>query len=356
MEKADILLQKLPAKTDGILFTSNISQFYYTGFDYSDGYLLITRKNRYLITDFRYEEAAKKTAGDKFKIVIFKKPPLETVRELLINDGVKSLAIEEDDVSFSFYEIMSEVFSGIKLCKSKNVTGLLRRTKSEYEAECIKKAQRIAERSLKELLGRITPEMKEKDVAALLEYIMKKNGSEKPSFDTIAISGKASSMPHGVPRNKRIENGFLTIDFGAVYKGYHSDMTRTFCIGKPTNEMKKVYRTVLEAQEKSLELIFSGERNCVKIDRAARDIIYGAGYAGKFGHGLGHGVGLEIHESPRLSPSCKKNDILKDGDIVTVEPGIYLENQFGVRIEDMVYITPEKAVDLTRFTKKLIEI
>jgi len=198
--------------------------------------------------------------------------------------------------------------------------------------------------------------MTEKEVAATLEFIMKKNGADGISFNTIAVSGKASSLPHGVPRNVKLEKGFLTIDFGAVYKGYHSDMTRTVCIGKADSEMKKIYNTVLDAQNMAIEAIINGEKNCFNIDKIARDHIYNKGYKGCFGHGLGHGVGLVIHESPRLSPSVSKEKMLDVGHIVTVEPGIYIENKFGVRIEDMIYISKNGPKNLTKTSKTLIEI
>ena len=198
--------------------------------------------------------------------------------------------------------------------------------------------------------------MTEKQLAAYLEYLMKKNGADGISFGTIAVSGKASSLPHGVPRDCKIEDGFLTIDFGAVYKGYHSDMTRTFCIGKATEEMKKTYNIVLEAQSLAIEAIINGERSCFNIDKIARDYIYSNGYKGCFGHGLGHGVGLQTHESPLLSPKADKEKRLDSGHIVTVEPGIYIENKYGVRIEDMIYMSEKGPVNITEMPKNLIEL
>jgi Xaa-Pro aminopeptidase len=185
-----------------------------------------------------------------------------------------------------------------------------------------------------------------------MEFFMRRMGSEGVSFDFIVVSGKNSSLPHGVPTDKLVQVGdFLTMDFGAVVGGYHSDMTRTVAVGSASDEMRLVYDTVLKAQLESEKAIRAGAV-CSDIDKIARDIIYGAGYEGCFGHGLGHSVGVEIHESPAFSPNCSA--ILRPGTIMTVEPGIYLENKFGVRIEDMVYVTEEGSINLTASPKHLI--
>ena len=182
---------------------------------------------------------------------------------------------------------------------------------------------------------------------------MRKFGAEKTSFDTIAVSGSASSLPHGEPRNIKLERGFLTMDFGALYNGYCSDMTRTIVIGKADDEMKKVYNTVLSAQLAALDFVAAGKsgKDC---DKIARDIIYGAGYEGCFGHSLGHGVGMYIHENPRLAGGWDKP--LEVGAIVTVEPGIYIEGKYGVRIEDIVCLKKDGFDNLTRSSKVLIVI
>jgi len=196
--------------------------------------------------------------------------------------------------------------------------------------------------------------MTETEVAAELEYYMKKHGSEKPSFDTIAVSGTASARPHGVPRPVRLEKGFLTMDYGAVVNGYHSDMTRTIVIGKADADITKLYNTVLEAQCAAIDAITEGVKNA-DMDKVARDIIDNAGYKGCFGHSLGHGVGLEIHEQPGVSGGMG-DATLKVGQIITVEPGIYIEGKYGCRIEDMVLITKGGKRNLTDCPKELIEI
>ena len=196
--------------------------------------------------------------------------------------------------------------------------------------------------------------MTEIEVAAELEYYMKRHGSEMPAFDTIAVSGKSSSQPHGVPANRKLEQGFFTMDYGAKINGYCSDMTRTIVIGKADDEMKKLYNTVLRAQTEAEAAVKSGA-DCGEIDKIARDIIYGAGYEGRFGHGLGHGVGLLIHELPNQNMRSFGRKLVS-GNVITVEPGIYLEGMYGCRIEDMLAVTDDGAVNLTNCTRELIEI
>ncbi len=192
-------------------------------------------------------------------------------------------------------------------------------------------------------------------VAVEEEFFMRANGAEAAAFDTIAVSGSASSMPHGVPRDVVLEKGFLTMDFGARVDGYDSDMTRTIVIGRADDEMKRLYNTVLEAQLKALSLARPGV-GCRMLDLEARKIIDGAGYAGCFGHGLGHGVGMYIHEAPRLSSKAPADAVLIPGQVVTVEPGIYLEGKYGCRIEDMIFVKEDDIYDFTRSPKNLIEI
>ena len=230
----------------------------------------------------------------------------------------------------------------------------LRRAKNQQEKEKILAAQAIAEKAFDHALGLIREGVTEREVALTLDFFMLRNGAEAVSFETIAVSGKNSSMPHGVPSNKKIEKGdFLTLDFGAVVDGYHSDMTRTVAIGEVSSKQAEIYETVLKAQLASLETLRAGV-SCKEADAAARDIIVSAGYGEFFGHGTGHGVGIEIHEQPRLSP--KSSQTLIAGDVVTVEPGIYLPGEFGVRIEDMAFITENGFENLTKSPKSLIII
>ncbi len=216
-------------------------------------------------------------------------------------------------------------------------------------------AQDIADKAFSDLLGVLSPNMTEIEVAAELEYSMRKLGADGPAFDTIAVSGRASSVPHGTPRNVKLESGFLTMDFGAKYEGYLSDMTRTVVIGKADDEMKKLYNTVLLAQSKALDYLRAGV-DAGEADKVARDIIDSVPeFKGTFGHSLGHSIGLLVHEQPGLSPRSF-GTILCEGQVTSVEPGIYLFGKYGCRIEDMVAIEKNGVHNFTHSPKELIEI
>ncbi len=341
---------------DAIFATSPEAHIYLSGYANPDGCLLITSEGAsFAFEDFRYIEAAKREiSADDFTVIMPTGPRKEWLSEALAVCGAKVVAYEDATLPCRSLENLRKEIPQVEFVPAGDIICRLRVFKDESEVECIVKAQRIAEQSFMELLPLINYDCTETYVAAQLEFLMRKNGSEGASFDTIAVSGKNSSSPHGVPRNVKLEKGFLTLDFGATIGGYHSDMTRTVVIGKADEKMKHLYNTVLDAQLAALEAIKEGE-SCFKMDKIARDIIYGRGYEGAFGHALGHGVGLEVHEEPSLSPRSGDRK-LTYGDIVTVEPGIYLEGKYGCRIEDMVYITKGGARNLTECTKELIEI
>ncbi len=337
---------------DAVWVTGGVNHIYMSGFDNPDGELVIGAFNAVALQDFRYYEAAKNEIDrEDFDVVMLDK---NFNLKSCISGVYRRVGFEDNFVTCRRLENLKKQLPGVEFVPAGHLFDLMRKTKTRDEVDCIIKAQRIAERSFEELLPRITYDATERELAAELEYIMKKNGSEGVSFDTIAVSGKNSSSPHGVPRSVKLEKGFLTFDFGAVWKGYHSDMTRTVCVGKADNEMRHLYETVLRAQEAALEALGPG-KSCFAMDKIARDIIDGAGYKGAFGHSLGHGVGLQVHEKPNLSPSSG-DEKLMPGDIVTVEPGIYLYGKYGCRIEDMVYITENGAENLTCMEKGLIEI
>lgn len=221
----------------------------------------------------------------------------------------------------------------------------------------MKRAQDIADAAFTHILGYINPDRTEIDVALELEFFMRSHGAEAEAFQTIAVSGSASSKPHGVPRPVKLEKGFLTMDFGARYKGYCSDMTRTVVIGKADAEMKRLYNTVLKAQLTVIEALEAGERGCRRLDGIARDIIDGTeGYTSAFGHSLGHGVGMYIHENPRLSKAAAEDAVLKVGQVFTDEPGIYLSGKYGCRIEDMLTLTESGLLNFAHSPKELIEL
>lgn len=355
MSKIGQLKEKI-AKRDAyaMLITSSITQRYLTGFELCDGYILITADKAYMFADFRYIEAARSYESDELAIIQLEGGIAASVGKKISEYGVKTLGYEDNRVTCREREEIAKALPEITLEGVGAELEEMAQYKSKDEFEHIKRAQSYADAALANLLKNMTPDMTERDVALELEYHMKKAGAEGCSFQTIAVSGSASSLPHGVPRNVKLERGFLTMDFGALADGYCSDMTRTIVLGRATPEMKKVYDTVLRAQLAAIDYIREGV-DCGEVDKIARDIIYGAGYEGCFGHGLGHGVGMYIHESPRLSPAGKGKRLSR-GHVVTVEPGIYLEGRYGVRIEDMILMTDDGPVDITASPKEMIEI
>ena len=348
----------IEAGADAALISSELNIRYLSNFNFTDGYVLVTKERAYLITDFRYIEAAKAEVDRAdFEIVMPERMSMGIAMASILDDlGAKTVMIEESALSCAGLESFKKLFAGKELVfgASKILTEL-RIYKDADEIEIMKKAQSITDAAFAHIIKVMKPEMTEVDVALELEFFMRKNGAEGLAFDTIAVSGTASSLPHGVPRNCKLERGFLTMDFGAKYNGYCSDMTRTVVIGKADEEIKKLYNTVLLAQTSALEALHEGML-CRDADKIARDII-DKEYAGRFGHSLGHGVGLFIHEEPRLAAKAPEDLVLARGHVVTVEPGIYLEGKYGCRIEDMVAIMPDGSVyDFTQSPKHLIEM
>lgn len=339
-----------PSDTDVALITDELNVRYLGGVDYTDGFLLITKENAFLFADSRYIEVAKRDADVGFEVRLLDKRRTDCIKEVC--PDIKKLAFESENFTHAELEGYKKGLDGVEFLPMGAIVEEIRNEKDTVEKENIIKAQRIAEAAFDHILGYISPDVTEADVALELEYFMRKNGADGIAFDTIAASGSASSMPHAVPRRTKLEKGFLTMDFGAKFNGYCSDMTRTVCIGTPTDEMKMVYQTVLDAQKMALEYLANNGKNCADADKSARDVIAKAGYGNCFGHSLGHGVGLYIHERISLSP--RSTATLKKGNIVTVEPGIYLEGRFGVRIEDMVYVTDNGYENLTLAPKELI--
>ena len=345
---------------DGAIISSEINQRYLCDFPFSDGYILVGADKSYLLTDFRYFEAITAKVKD-FEIICPDNGMASCLAELIKSANMCRIAVEEDSISLSEFERFSKKLDGIATLLSGASDILLsqRAMKLDYEIERIKKAQSITDSAFSHIIKFISENkttLTERDVSLELDYFMQKNGAESPAFETIAVSGDASSLPHGVPRNQKLKNGFLTMDFGAKFSGYCSDMTRTVVIGKADDEIKKVYNTVLLAQTTALEQIRGG-MPCKEADAIARRIIDNAGYGKAFGHSLGHGVGMFIHERPNLSPRADEKSLLKQGNVITVEPGIYLEGRFGCRIEDMITINQDGTVyNFTKSDKNLIEI
>ena len=338
---------------DGVLITEGENLCYATGFVGLEGMVLVTADGKgYCFTDSRYIEAAEKAIAPWGYQVI--QPDVsypQCVAQLCQEHKLESLLFEDQDMTVASHARYTAAVPA-KLIPAGEAFSETREVKEEIEVERIVAAQRIAEKALEEILPLIKPGAVEREVAAELDYRMARLGSTGVSFPTIFVSGAKSSLPHGTPGDKKIEAGdFVTIDFGAMVGGYHSDMTRTFAVGFATDEMKKVYNTVLEAQLAGIEAFAVGKPGS-QVDKAARDIIEAAGYGPYFGHGLGHSLGLNIHESPRAAKTYHREFV--QGNIVTIEPGIYLPGKFGVRIEDMVYLGADGKRNLTNFPKELL--
>lgn len=338
---------------DGALIISPENRRYLTGFASSDGFLLVSEKSAVFITDSRYIEAAENTIKDCE--VALQGSKISEIYDIFKEMGVHKVGIESARMTVSNLSRFQNALNNIDVDFSDELDGIinsLRMVKSDDEIKNIKAAQKIAEDALQYILGFIKPGVTEKEIALELDFYMLSNGAQALSFETIAVSGANSSMPHGVPTGRRVENGdFVTMDFGAVVDGYHSDMTRTVAVGFVTEKQRKVYETVLKAQNTALSCLKPGVL-CRDADNAAREVIKNAGYGEYFGHSTGHGVGIEIHELPNLSPSSEQT--LQKGNVVTVEPGIYLPGEFGVRIEDFAVITQNAYENLTKAPKELI--
>ena len=357
-------LKRLQAKmrergVEGILLSSTLNQRYITNFNYDDGYVVVFQNKAYVLTDFRFIEAANAQINHEDFEILTPKGHLRHVAALAQENGVKTVLVEESELSLEYLSLFEKAAEGKVnyIGGASSILTEMRMVKTADELAKMAEAQRITDAAFSHILEYIRPDMTEIDVALELEFFMRKNGAERTSFDTIAVSGTASSMPHGVPRNVKLEKGFLTMDFGCVYEGYCSDMTRTVCIGKADEKIKRVYYTVLKAQKDALDAAAAGERGCFRLDEIERDVIYGAGYEGRFGLSLGHGVGMFIHESPRLAPGVDSGVKLVTGNVVTFEPGIYIPGTYGCRIEDMAAITDDGILNFTKSAKdELIEL
>ncbi len=335
---------------DAIFLTSEENCRYATSFGPSEGMTVVTVDGEcYLFTDMRYTEAAEKSSrATGVKVVTVTENAYKHISDFFGNKGIKNVAYEDMAVTVATFSAMEKKID-VNWMKLGSSVNMLRNVKDSLEMDSMIKAQRIAEAAFESIKNYVRVGATEKQLAARLDYEMNLLGSEGVSFDTIFISGKNTSMPHGVPSDKPLENGdFITVDFGAVYNGYHSDMTRTFALGHVTHEMREVYDTVLAAQLAGIEAIDIGVPCRVPHELAVEAL----GKWGKyFTHSLGHGVGLAIHEGYSLSP--KSENVLEKGNVITVEPGVYIPDKFGVRIEDVIWIGEEK-VNLMQTSKELL--
>lgn len=335
---------------DAILLFSDENTRYASAFHFSDGAVVVTREKGWVITDSRYIEAAKNEVKGLEVVMRDAQTSMAAwIKKAL--EGCSAIAAEEERMSHSQWQLWEGILE-VSLLPGQKVMDQLRAQKSQWEVECITAAQRIAESALDEALGIIRPGMKETQIAAELTYRMMLHGGEGNSFEPICVSGAKSSMPHGVPGDNIIRDGdFVTMDFGCLKYGYCSDMTRTVAVGHVTPEMEKVYNTVLEAQLAGIAKARPGVTGA-EIHNAAAKVIADAGYGEYFGHGFGHSLGLLIHEAPGAAPS--NTQPMPEGAVISAEPGIYLPGRFGVRIEDMLHLTGNGNVNLTKAPKELI--
>lgn len=335
---------------DALLVTNPYNRRYMTGFTGSAGVAVISAEDAVFITDFRYtEQAAKQVQG--FRIVKHEKTIIEEVANQVQEMQIKTLGFEKDNVSFGTYELYNDKVDA----ELKAVSGIvekLRMVKTADEIEILQQAAKIADDAFAYICTFIKPGVTELEVSNELEMFMRKRGAASSSFDIIVASGDRGALPHGVASDKVIQSGELvTLDFGALYNGYISDITRTVAVGAPSEKLKEIYEVTLAAQELALEKIKPGMTG-IEADAIARDYIKSKGYGEAFGHSTGHGIGLEVHEGPALS--FRSETVLVPNMAVTVEPGIYLPGIGGVRIEDDILITEDGNVRLTHSPKELI--
>ena len=353
----DKLISWLTSDNDAALITSEVSKRYLTDFGSEDGTLLVTKGGAYFIIDARYFEHTQQQVTDPLCKVILQKELYDQIGELLNQHNIRTLYIEDEYMKVAQLSAIKRRFSGITVDTSNRLSDFMcnmRIIKTDEEIACITKAQRIAEAAFTKLLSNMRVGQTEKQIAAYLEFFMLELGSDGKSFDTIAASGVNSACPHAVPTDKPVKEGdFLTLDFGATYKGYHSDMTRTVVFGKPTDEMKNIYNAVWGANTDAIKAV-RADISCKLVDNVARSTLDAWGYEEYFTHGLGHGVGLEIHEAPNVS--SRSGTTLKEGMIITIEPGVYIPGKYGVRIEDMCVVTKEGGRRITDTPKTLIYI
>lgn len=336
---------------DAMLVTSQPGEFYAAGF-HGEGAVVIAPSQCRYFTDSRYIEAAEKTvAGAAITMTTTAAPHKALILQAIQELGIRKLGFEEEYMTVSTFNEYTKDFPCQLLPAQKLVNGL-RASKDPEEIALMRRAQEITDQAFSNICKFIQPGMSEQEIAAKLQYDMLLLGAEKMSFDPIVVSGPNGSLPHGVPGDKPVQRGeFITMDFGCKYGGYCSDMTRTVALGEPTDEMRKVYDTVLQAQLAGIAVTKAGVPGR-DIDAAARRVIESAGYGAYFGHGYGHSLGIEIHESPNAN--SRNDKPLPAGACVSAEPGIYLPGRFGVRIEDVTILTEDGCIDITKSPKELI--
>ena len=353
MKNLEKYLSLLNDEVNGLLLTSRYSRHYGAEYDIAEGVAIVSKKGCRYFTDSRYIEAAQKgIKGFEVLMVDREHPYTKLLNEAIADFGITALGYEEYYLTVAEMDTYESKLNVNKFVPLHARISGFRAVKEDWELENMRKAQAITDKAFAEMCTRIKVGMTEKELQAELIYCLYKNGGEGLSFDPIVVSGPNTSLPHGVATDRVIQAGdFITMDFGVLYNGYCSDMTRTVAVGFATEEMEKVYNTVLQAQKAGLAATRAGVAG-KDIDAAARKVITDAGYGEYFGHGYGHSLGLEVHESP--SPNPSNDNPMPVGAVTSAEPGIYLPGKFGVRIEDVVIFTAEGCENITKSPKNLI--
>ncbi|HAD82670.1 MAG: hypothetical protein A2509_11465 [Candidatus Edwardsbacteria bacterium RIFOXYD12_FULL_50_11] len=340
-------------KLDAMLFTNLLNIRYLAGYSGSSGMLLVNSQGADFLTDFRYKEQSAKEVKNA-RTTIIAGSLLEELIRLPAFVRSKKVGIEDQNLSYAQFLQLQKLAPGKKFIAASGMAESLRQVKTSAEIQKIARAAQIADQAFAGIVKFIKPGLTEKAIASQLDHTLKLLGAANPSFDSIVGSGPNGALPHAQPSDRKVRKGdFIVLDFGAIYRGYHSDMTRTVCLGRPTEKHLKIYDIVTQAQSAGLKAVRAGARGR-EADAAARKIINDAGYGKYYGHGLGHGVGLEVHEAPGVG--MKAENLLPENSIVTVEPGIYLPGWGGVRIEDLVVVAKGGCRILSRSTKKIITI
>lgn len=340
-------------KLEAVFITNAFNRKYLSGFSGSSGYLIITLDRAILLTDFRYRTQAPAQA-QYYEVIEHGPKAMDSVKEILAKLAITKLGFEQNEVTFGLYQSYASSLKPIELIPTDQLVEKLRMYKDTAELQIMQEAADLADQTFSYILTKLTLGVSEKEIALDMEIYMRKQGATSSSFDTIVASGERSALPHGVASDRILQlNEFVKLDFGAYYHGYCSDLTRTVVLGKPTEKHKQIYDIVLEAQLQALDKLKPGMTG-KEADAVARDVISKAGFADYFGHGTGHGLGMEIHEAPRLS--LQSDVILEAGMVVTVEPGIYIPGFGGVRIEDDVVLTENGIRILTHSSKDFIVI
>ncbi len=335
-----------------VRYSSNLR--YISGYSGSNGMTYISHDDAWFFTDFRYKTQSVAEVNNMNIVVQIGKDILRAMKETKCVKKNAVIGFEGNHLSCDEFDKLKNLFPESKFVNKATLMEDLASVKEEIELDYLREAARITDAAFAELIKVIKPGITERMLSAKLSYIMAECGAEKDSFDTIVASGVNGSRPHHSPSDKLLEKGdLITIDFGALYKGYHGDVTRTVCLGKSDTKQREIYDIVLQAQLKSLDALKPGLTG-KEVDAVARDYIASKGYGDYFGHGLGHGLSYEIHAEPRLSPTYDKK--LKANQVVTVEPGIYIPDWSGVRIEDDVIITETGHENITKATKELLEL